>query len=173
MWNTDDIKTFWEQSNLISFLIIYPFSLFLFSFFPFYFHSFNLACRNPSCTHSIPGQRPVYVPYKLWCFSTLNSMGGGTVARCTHCSDVNWLQLWLLNTWDSSWVKLSSFNTINHVMIKVSYHDNDKDAVWRLEGIHRCQPGEGRRRRGWLNWEALNIQTQGRQLGNTQTHIHV
>ena len=45
------------ESNLIyiSFLINYPFSLFLSSFS---FHSFNLACRNPSCTHSIPGQRP-------------------------------------------------------------------------------------------------------------------
>ena len=52
------------ESNLIciSFLINYPFSLFLSSFS---FHSFNLACRNLSCMHSIPGQRPVYVPSPL------------------------------------------------------------------------------------------------------------
>ena len=57
MWNTDDIKTFWEQSNLYFFLdsLFFLFFCFLSSFS---FHSFNLACRNPSCTHSIPGQRP-------------------------------------------------------------------------------------------------------------------
>ena len=57
IWNTDDIKTFWEQSNLYFFLdnLFFLFFCFLSSFS---FHSFNLACRNPSCTHSIPGQRP-------------------------------------------------------------------------------------------------------------------
>ena len=49
------LRHFESNQFCISFLIIYPFSLFLFSFS---FHPFNLACRNPSCTHSIPGQRP-------------------------------------------------------------------------------------------------------------------